>query len=110
MQERWGVEHISVRKPRRRRVNRPLSRGKQRPSVDLTGFGSALSPEDLIGRSPPSLRKREICVALRRGSRGGALGRAPTLDPAPSAQVPSSQGQKEGTLVSLEWLFNTIQA
>ena len=44
---------------------------------------------------------------------GGALGRAPTPGtegPAPKARVPSSQGQKEGTLVSLEWLFNTIQA
>ena len=49
----------------------------------------------------------------RRGSRGEALGRAPTPGtevPAPSARVPSSQGQKEWTLVSLEWLFNTIQA
>ena len=44
---------------------------------------------------------------------GGALGRAPTPGtegPAPKARVPSSRGQKEGTLVSLEWLFNTIQA
>ena len=43
---------------------------------------------------------------------GGALGRASTPGtegPAPKARVPSSQGQKEGTLVSLEWLFNTIQ-
>ena len=50
---------------------------------------------------------------IRRGSRGWALGRAPTPGtegPAPKARVPSSQGQKEGTLVSLEWLFNTIQA
>ena len=50
----------------------------------------------------------------RRGSRGGgALGRAPTPGTeglAPKARVPSSQGQKEGTLVSLEWSFNTIQA
>ena len=44
---------------------------------------------------------------------GGALGPAPTPGtegPAPKARVPSSQGQKEGTLVSVEWLFNTIQA
>ena len=44
---------------------------------------------------------------------GGALGRAPTPGTegsAPNALVPLSQGQKEGTLVSLEWLFNTIQA
>ena len=33
-----------------------------------------------------------------------------TEGPAPKARVPSSQGQKEGTLVSLEWLFNTFQA
>ena len=33
-----------------------------------------------------------------------------TEGPEPKARVPSSQGQKEGTLVSLEWLFNTIQA
>ena len=37
---------------------------------------------------------------------GGALGRART----PGTEGPSSQGQKEGTLVSLERLFNTIQA
>ena len=46
---------------------------------------------------------------IRRRSRG----RAPTpgtKGPSPKAQVPSSQGQKEGTLVSLEWFFNTIQA
>ena len=51
---------------------------------------------------------------IRRGSRGGgALGRAPTPGtegPAPKARVPSSQGQKEGTLESPEWLFNTIEA
>ena len=48
-------------------------------------------------------------AATRRGSRGGgALGRAPT--PGTEGPAPSSQGQKEGTLVSLEWLFNTIQA
>ena len=44
---------------------------------------------------------------------GGALGPAPTPGtegPAPKARIPSSQGQKKGTLVSLEWLFNTIQA
>ena len=44
---------------------------------------------------------------------GGALGPAPTPGtegPAPKARVPSSQGQKEETLVSLEWLFDTIQA
>ena len=44
---------------------------------------------------------------------GGALGRAPTpgtKGPAPKAWVSSFQGQKEGTLVSPEWLFNTIQA
>ena len=51
-------------------------------------------------------------MSLRRGSRGGgALGPAPTPGtegPAPKPRVPSSQGQKEGTLVSLEWLFNII--
>ena len=44
---------------------------------------------------------------------GGALGRAPTPGtegPAPKARVSLSQGQKEVTLVSLEWLFNAIQA
>ena len=42
----------------------------------------------------------------RRGSRGGGgrWARRPPL-----GRVPSSQGQKEGILVSLEWLFNTIQ-
>ena len=46
------------------------------------------------------------------GADPGALGPAPTPGtegPAPKARVPSSPGQKEGTLVSLEWLFNTIQ-
>ena len=61
-----------------------------------------------------------VCVCGRGRScpgadPGGALGRAPTPGtegPAPKARFPStsSQGQKEGTLVSLEWLFNTIQA
>ena len=44
---------------------------------------------------------------------GGALGPAPTPAterPAPKARIPYSQGQKEGTLVFLQWLFNTIQA
>ena len=41
------------------------------------------------------------------GGRWGTLGKE---GPAPKVRVPSSQGQKEGTLVSLEWLFNTIQA
>ena len=43
----------------------------------------------------------------------GALRPAPTPGtegPATKARVHSSQVQKEGTLVSLEWLFNTIQA
>ena len=47
------------------------------------------------------------------GADPGGLGRAPTPGtegPAPKARVPSSQGQKEGTLVSLECLFNAIQA
>ena len=50
--------------------------------------------------------------ASRRGSRGGGAGSGAhpwTEGSAPKAQVPSSQGQKEGTLVSLAWLFNTIQ-
>ena len=54
---------------------------------------------------------REMHQARIQG--GGTLGRAPTPGtegPAPKTRVPSSQGQKEGTLVSLEWLFNTIQA
>ena len=38
----------------------------------------------------------------------GALG--PARTPGTEARVPSSQRQKEGTLVSLEWLFNIIQA
>ena len=44
-----------------------------------------------------------------RSQGGGALGRAPTPG-TEKARVPSSQGQEEGTLVSLEWLFNIIQA
>ena len=38
---------------------------------------------------------------------GGRWGGRPPLG---RRDLPSSQGQKEGTLVSLEWLFNTIQA
>ena len=47
------------------------------------------------------------------GEGGGALGLAPTPGtegPAQKSRIPLSQGRKEGTPVSLEWLFNTIQA
>ena len=41
---------------------------------------------------------------------GGARSGAHPWDGGTRAERASSQGQKEGTLVSLEWLFNTIQA
>ena len=45
------------------------------------------------------------------GGGGAGAGAHPGKEgPAPKARVPSSQGQKDGTLVSFEWLFNTIQA
>ena len=61
-----------------------------------------------VSRKPASL-----CYQARiQGGGGAGAGAHPGREgPAGAkARVPSSQGQKEGTLVSLEWLFNTIQA
>ena len=72
--------------------------------------------ESFIPYSTNSLRANKHQAAAvflqARIQGGGGLGPASTPGtegPAPKAQVPSFQGQKEGTLVSLEWLFNTIQ-
>ena len=74
------------------------------------------SPEQNFVATPlptaPPPRFPRPCQARIQGG-GGALGRAPTPGtegPAPKARFPLSQGQEEGALVSLEWLFNTIQA
>ena len=74
------------------------------PGRHVTGFNCSMEL--------PKIRISHMAF-LAGADPGGALGRAPTPGtegPAPKARVPSSQGQNEGTLVSLEWLFNTIQA
>ena len=90
-----------------------------RSDSSLTGGGGADSILLSVSRRPfehtvPRWLKT-LELITRRGSRGGGgagAGAHPwdVRNPrAPKARVPSSQGQKEGTLVSLEWLF-TIQA
>ena len=66
------------------------------PGYVYLGFG-LLTSDRLPGADPG-------------GGGGGRWVRRPPLGRRDQARVPSSQGQKEGTLVSLEWLFNTIKA
>ena len=71
-----------------------------------------LKMETLLSVSMDPELQRSLLLSIQariQGGGGGRWVRRPPLgrrDP----RVPSSQGQKEGTLVFLEWLFNTIQA